>query len=392
MGVPHVPEPNLRVVHVVEATKGGVHTYVRNLIQHQCARGYEVHVLACETLSAAPLADSGACVHRYASSRNPLHLAAVVRQVADGLERVAPDIVHAHSTFAGLYARLAAGAAAGAAMVYQPHGWCFAQQIPPVKKAAYRAIERFLATRTDAIVNISLHDLLVGRDGGVAARRNVLIRNAVPPSAPSAQPYPPPDQGHLNVGFAGRFDRQKGLDILIDIGRRVDNCRFHIAGDFSISARADIDWPANFHHVGWLPPERIDGFYAAMDAMIVPSRWEGFGLVVAEAMRNGCPVIVNSAGALPELVIDGFNGHVLDMRDIETSAALLSSLTRERLRRMGANARTVFDACLGDAAMYTDMDALYGALAKERTHPQGSRVPMLAVGRRFLAARTAKFF
>lgn len=387
-----MPEHKFRVVHVVEATKGGVHTYVRNLIQHQCARGFEVHVLACERLSADGLDDSGACVHRYASSRNPLHLAAVVRQVAAGLTRVAPDIVHAHSTFAGLYARLATRAAAGAAMIYQPHGWCFAQEIPWAKKTAYQAVERLLATRTDAIVNISLHDLAAGRDGGISARRNVLIRNAVPPAAPGATPYPRPGQNRINVGFAGRFDRQKGLDILIEIGRHVDSCQFHIAGDFSISARSDIRWPDNFNHVGWLSPDRIDGFYAAMDVMIVPSRWEGFGLVVAEAMRNGCPVVVNSAGALPELVIDGFNGHVVDVRDIEGTAALLGGLSRERLRWMGANARTVFDACLGDAAMYSDMDALYGALVKERLRPSTAGIPKLAVGRRFIAARTAKFF
>lgn len=386
-----MPESKLRVAHVVEATKGGVHTYVRNLIQHQCARGFEVHVVACDKLSAGALDDSGACVHRYASSRNPLHLGAVVRQVSAALARLSPDIVHAHSTFAGLYARLAAGSAAGAALIYQPHGWCFAQELPWAKRAAYQAVERALAARTDAIVNISLHDLTAGRDGGVSARRNVLIRNAVPPARPEAQPYPRPGQNHINVGFAGRFDRQKGLDILIEIGRRVESCQFHIAGDFSISARSDIRWPGNFHHVGWLSPDRIDGFYAAMDVMIVPSRWEGFGLVVAEAMRNGCPVIVNSRGALPELVIDGFNGHVLDMRDIDGAAAVLAGLSRDRLRWMGANARTVFDACLGDHALYADMDALYGALAKERTHQRPAAAPALALGR-FLAARAAKFF
>lgn len=388
-----MPESKLRVVHVVEATKGGVHTYVRNLIQHQCARGFEVHVLACERLSAGNLADSGACVHSYASSRNPLRLSAVVRQVAAGLARIAPDIIHAHSTFAGVYARLASRAAPAAAMVYQPHGWSFAQQVPWVKKAAYQAVERFLATRTDAIVNISLHDLTAGRDGGVAARRNVLIRNAVPAARPGdASPFPRPGQNAINVGFAGRFDRQKGLDILIEIGRRVESCQFHVAGDFSISRKSDIRWPANFRHVGWLAPDQIDNFYASMDVMIVPSRWEGFGLVVAEAMRNGCPVIVNCAGALPELVIDGFNGHVADMRDVAGTAALLAGLTRDRLRWMGANAKMVFDACLGDAAMYADMDALYMALSNELQRPRRADAGELAIGQGALAARTAKFF
>lgn len=381
-----MPEPKLRVAHVVEATKGGVHTYVDNLIQHQRERGFDVHVIACERLSAKGLAGSGATIHCYSSGRNPARLPGIVRDLSAILARIEPNIVHAHSTFAGLYVRLAARPAPGTAIIYQPHGWSFAQQLGWGRKAVYRAVERMLAPRTDAIVNISFHDLQEGRQSGIAAHNTVLIRNAVPPPRLGALPFAPPPQSHINVGFAGRFDRQKGLDLLIDIGRRVKSCRFHIAGDFSISDKVHIDWPENFHHLGWLSPDQVDGFYAAMDVMIVPSRWEGFGLVVAEAMRNGCPVIVNCAGALPELVIDGYNGHVVDVRDTAGVAALLAGLSREHLRRMGANAKHVFEACLQEGGLYASMDELYFSLSKASLRSRTQDVPDFSI----IAARTSK--
>lgn len=385
-------EPRLRVAHVVEATKGGVHTYVDNLVRHQREQGFDVHIIACERLSATPLAGCGATIHRYTSSRNPARLPGIVRELKAILARVEPDIVHAHSSFAGVYARLAARPAPGTAIIYQPHGWSFAQQLGWGRKTVYRMVERMLAPRTDAIVSISFDDLQQGRNAGVAAKRNVLIRNAVPPAKPGAPPFAAPGQNHLNVGFAGRFDRQKGLDMLLRVGGQVKSCQFHIAGDFSISDRVKIDWPENFHHLGWLRPDQIDGFYAAMDVMIVPSRWEGFGLVVAEAMRNGCPVIVNCAGALPELIIDGFNGHVVDMRDTAGIMALLSGLSRDHLRRMGANARQVFESCLHEAGMYAGMDELYFSLGTASTRQRSGSPPGFEPGWRVVTARTSKFF
>lgn len=73
-----------------------------------------------------------------------------------------------------------------------------------------------------------------------------------------------------------------------------------------------------------------------VDALIVPSRWEGFGLVALEAMRNSKPVIANCVGGLAELIEDGVNGLFLNIEDIPACRKMLLSLTREQTARMGA--------------------------------------------------------
>jgi glycosyltransferase involved in cell wall biosynthesis len=88
---------------------------------------------------------------------------------------------------------------------------------------------------------------------------------------------------------------------------------------------------------GWIGPDEIEAQMNEMDAVVVPSRWEGFGLVVLEAMRCGKPVIVSDRGGLPELVIHGFNGLIFSFDDPHSLVRVLESLSRGDLRRLGLN-------------------------------------------------------
>ena len=80
-----------------------------------------------------------------------------------------------------------------------------------------------------------------------------------------------------------------------------------------------------------------------MDVIVVPSRWEGLALVPIEAMRAGKVLVVSSEGSLPEQVIHGYNGLMLRELSGTCLADQLNALSIEECRRMGANARHVFD-------------------------------------------------
>ena len=104
----------------------------------------------------------------------------------------------------------------------------------------------------------------------------------------------------------------------------------------------------------------------AFDAIVLPSRWEAFGLVAVEAMRNARPVLVSNRGALPELVIDGYNGLVFDMDDPNGLAQALDRVATLDLARMGDNARAVFNT-IGDLSGHLEkVDRVYAtALARK---------------------------
>lgn len=122
----------------------------------------------------------------------------------------------------------------------------------------------------------------------------------------------PAQNGLTRVGFIGRFSPIKGLDVLARAMHRLDQRTSHattlvLAGDARFVSPADaasveteIGKVADVERLGWVSRET---FFDQVDLVVVPSVCEeSFGLVAAEAMAAGRPVIVSDAGALPEVV------------------------------------------------------------------------------------------
>lgn len=127
-----------------------------------------------------------------------------------------------------------------------------------------------------------------------------------------ARPPSAVDHGDLRIGFIGRFSPIKGLHVLAQAVQRLDRfsdrpVRLVLAGDgrfvdeFGTGLiEMELGRVARVERLGWV--ER-DTFFDAVDLVVVPSVWaEPFGLVAAEAMSYGRPVLVSDAGALTEIV------------------------------------------------------------------------------------------
>ena len=112
--------------------------------------------------------------------------------------------------------------------------------------------------------------------------------------------------------------------------------------------------------VGWA---ELREEYRAADALLLPSRLEGFGYVVAEAMACKLPVITTNGTSLPELVEDGFSGKLCTPNDPEAFAAAVRRLDEDpALRRsMGERAGRAGRAKLGPGLLECDrLDAVVG--------------------------------
>jgi len=150
--------------------------------------------------------------------------------------------------------------------------------------------------------------------------------------------------------FAGRLEREKGVEVLLDAWRRanLDDATLTFAGDGPLRSRVP-------NALGQVAPEELRSLYASADVVIVPSITtatfkEPWGLVVNEAMLQGTPVIASDAvGAVAGgLVQDGRNGLVFPARDADALAARLRALSGnpELVSTLGRAARE-------DAARYT---------------------------------------
>jgi glycosyltransferase involved in cell wall biosynthesis len=180
------------------------------------------------------------------------------------------------------------------------------------------------------------------------------------------------------LGYAGRLEPAKGISDLLRAAKRIraerPDVRFILAGAPTTPAyqrsleretRA-LEIEDCIHFLG--PRDDIHEVFNAMDVLLFPSRHEGFGRVVAEAMASGVPAVVARAGGTEEIVSDGETGYVLEDGDPERLArTALRLLKDERMAlEMGRKARERVLNLFSPDSHVRALDALYRSALEER--------------------------
>ncbi|BBN97845.1 glycosyltransferase [Sporolactobacillus terrae] len=339
----------MKILHVCEYANGGISTYLNELLKFQAKDNSisEVNILMSDHKSQCINID-GVNVYQYKYKRSPIYFIGAMIRIQKLIKQIKPDIVHIHSTFAGVFVRLPLffQLKKKYRTIYCAHGWSFMMSVNPLYKKIYGYIERFLAKKTDLIINISKHEFYGSQKYRIPKKKSIVIPNGVSTELhllPEEKVSIGIDQSKINLLFVGRFDRQKGLDILIDFFNqyKFENVQLYLLGSPVLNSET-IHYPCNIFNLGWVDNSIIDSYYEWFDAIIIPSRWEGFGLVAIEAMKNNKAVIASDRGALPEIVHDGINGYLFNIEDYTSLKNILIKLTKDNLRAMGNEGYKIF--------------------------------------------------
>jgi glycosyltransferase involved in cell wall biosynthesis len=100
----------------------------------------------------------------------------------------------------------------------------------------------------------------------------------------------------------------------------------------------------------------------AADALVLPSRWEGLGLVILEAASSLLPVVATAVGGIPEIVKDGRTGFLVASNDPEALAramARVAALTADERSEMGRSGRRVVEECYSLPDVVDRWEVLY---------------------------------
>lgn len=386
--------PQVRVLHCAETIKGGIASYLRDLLPLQCAEFGAENVAALIPASHAselPLLEGaqGVRVALFDADQRGGLLGRVVGALALAWRTVAlarelqPTVVHLHSTFAGASVRPALWLGyRKARVVYCPHGWSWDRPMGRLPRYLSSLAERVLARMADQIVCISGHEVRTAKRHGLPADKLVLVRNAVNPRSPVPQPlarsasWP---RGTRRVLFVGRFDRQKGVDVLWRALELLGPSTHAVIAGASVlskdaaapspnsspnkspnaSGPLAAQPPVNTTLVGWVGPGELETLFAQAEVLVVPSRWEGFGLVAAEAMRSGLPVIASAVGGLTEVVEHGVTGLLVEPGSPQALADAIQSLTPSDLARMGMLGQERVQARFTMPRLHRDLCAVY---------------------------------
>jgi glycosyltransferase involved in cell wall biosynthesis len=239
--------------------------------------------------------------------------------------------------------------------------------------AAQARREAGLAARADAVVAVSRAAAAALERAGTPASNVRVIPNGIPPGPPAWRPIDDGGAGPM-ILFVGRLDPAKGLPELIGAGRllleRGCAIRLQIQGDgredgvvreamaiAPLAGRARLIPHAEAAGCARLPED-------APCIFVLPSRYEGFGVVLLEAMRLGLPVVATRTGGIPEVVRDGIEGLLVPPRDPSALAdAIARMIENPALRgRFAAAGRSRADAFREDT-MCAAWGAIYANLA-----------------------------
>ena len=180
--------------------------------------------------------------------------------------------------------------------------------------------------------------------------------------------------GAVAVGFVGHFEMRKGIIDFAQAWQRVSDAAPHAHALIVGEGKREADFRAaigDAPRVHWLGFRRdVPSVMKALDIFVVPSRFEGFGLVIAEAMAARAAVVAYNSSNMPEIIQDDVDGILVPVGDTEALAAAVVRLCRDdALReRLCSAARATVSEQFSVDRMVTDYLGLMDEIAGAR-HP-----------------------
>jgi len=245
------------------------------------------------------------------------------------------DIIHVHLFPADIFAALAS--------LFLPKDivWIFSEHNDYNRRRSYKfckILDSFTYSRYSKIICVSkqVQSALFSWLPSVNKKTKV-ISNAVPiPKFLNLCPVKIYD-----ILFVGRLTKQKGVEILLKAikilkNKHSRNLKIAIVGDGDLkenlndlTAELGLNKEVKFLGVR----EDINGLMDSAKIFVLPSRWEGFGLVIVEAMSNMLPVIATNVGGIPEIIENGKDGLLVPPENSGALARAINSLLEnEKLR------------------------------------------------------------
>lgn len=267
------------------------------------------------------------------------------------------DIVHTHSSKAGVLGRLAARSARVPVVVHTVHGWSFHDQMTPAQRRLYVALEKLGDWAGDSLIVVSPQDIEKGLAQGIGRRQDyTVIRSGVELDR-FGHPQTPPEVMRAQLGLPAsapvvgsvtRLSPQKApLDLVrayAQIARLRPDAWFVIVGDGSLRGEVERE----VRDAGIAPRTLLTGLrrdvpelMAVFDVFVLTSLWEGLPRVLPQAMATGLPIVCTAADGSAEAVSEGVNGFLTPRGDPDALAARAVDLLNDAAlrRRLGAAGR-----------------------------------------------------
>ena len=371
----------IRVAHIVtRMNTGGVAVLIAEIFKGYDRSAFEFTLITgiCQSGEEEYLQGRGLKLNEIQVSSmnrslNPLKDLTAFISIIRTLNQLKPDIVHTHTSKAGLLGRIAAKIVCPRAkVVHTYHGHLLQGYFSSLATKLIVLTEKYLARISDVLVSMGNHvkiELLAAGVGdksqyevifpGVAALNAVISTSQV-------SAFKSKHTDELICTFVGRLSMIKRCDRIIELAKMAElqdkSIHFLIIGDGEL--RSELE--ANSHNLpvsflGW--QSNSAQWLAISDIAILLSDNEAVPLAMIEAGLAGLPVVATNVGSMADVVIDGVNGFLTSTKVDEISAALLRLAQDPKLRReMGNVGQNLARSRFSTQAMISAHQDIYSQL------------------------------
>ncbi len=292
------------------------------------------------------------------------------------------QLVHTHSSKAGILGRLAAGLAKTKAVVHTVHGWSFHDHQSRAANSGYLFLERICAAFTSKIITVSRWDKDKGLDKKIGKTgQYVLIRYGIDYGSFQDNPSKSLIRDSLGlgdelvVGTVACFKPQKApldfIKLAYAVNKNFPRVKFLMIGDGILMSKARLlaekmHLEGQVIFTGWR--KDVAQILPALDLFVLTSLWEGLPIAVLEAMAAGIPVVATDTGGIAEAVTCGKTGYLVRPGDIpkmqnRVEQLLKNAQERNEIAKLSRQVAAKEEFSVGQ--MVRDTSRLYLELTRE---------------------------
>jgi glycosyltransferase involved in cell wall biosynthesis len=373
----------MRIVHVItKGDVGGAQTHVVELATAQQEAGDDVVVIAGSdgpAMGRLRTADVSVIVLESLARARPWRPRSALRELAEALESIAPQVVHGHSSVGGLLSRWAAWRR-GYASVYTAHGWPFQPGAAPSQRVVSWCGELVGGRIGGGVICLTEAEAALARRWRVARRDSVWVVPNGLHDVPAMLRRPARGDGPVRIVMVARFAPPKMQSELVQVLSTLPE------GDWSVTFVGDgPDLPACRELAAKLLGGRaeflgdrddVEQLLPTADVLVLWSRYEGLPISMLEGMRAGLCCVGSALPGVTALFGSADTG--LAAADTGELRRVLGALTGDRrlCDRYGAAARVRYESSHTIDAMRDRTRQAYEQILRSRHDPLGeARLP-----------------
>lgn len=323
-----------KILFIIEAMSGGAGRHVQDLILNLDAEKYEIYCIYSENRTDSRFIKQKKYLNNQATliecnrlnrEINIINDMSALLEIVKIIKKIKPDIIHCHSSKAGVIGRFAAKICGVKKIYYTPHAYSFlAPEFSEKKKKIFIAIEKYLSRfATTKIFCVSKGELKAALNNKIDKEDKFeVIYNGVPnvelPSKKEVRNKLGLPLDAIIVGNNARMSEQKNVKYFLEIAKEVikQNDKYHFvwAGDGPLMDKviSYIDTNkliSNVHLIG----DRSDSelIVAGYDVFLLTSLYEGLPYAPIEALRAGVSILGTNVIGNNEIISDGINGNFI---------------------------------------------------------------------------------